>query len=211
MPNNALSNFALFGKELFRNPKQIGAICPSSIFLARRMSDFLASDSSHSVVELGAGTGAITAGLLRTGLAPERLIVIEKSAELVGILRQRFPNLRIICGDAQELHALLERQLPTHSGRIGHVVSSIPLKLLSPDEVKGILHQVHRTLRPGGLYFQYTYAFWESQSQICGFQPHRTSMVWMNFPPARVDVFRRNGERAEAHSRQGRRGAKSRK
>src|SRR5262245_20645306 len=130
MSRGRLTNLAMFGRALLRNPKQIGAICPSSIFLARRMSEFLTTDPSHWVVELGAGTGAITSGLLRSGLPPERLIAVEKSAELAAGLERQFPGVRIICGDAKNLEGLLNGGCGAKSGKIGHVVSSIPLKLL---------------------------------------------------------------------------------
>ena len=45
------------------------------------------------VVELGGGTGVITAALLARGVAPERLVVVEQSPALAAHLRQRFALL----------------------------------------------------------------------------------------------------------------------
>ena len=46
---------------------------------------------SAPVLEIGAGTGAITQALLERGVSPERLFVIERDAELTAFLRNKFP------------------------------------------------------------------------------------------------------------------------
>lgn len=69
------------------------------------------------VFDLGAGYGAITAGLAATGA---RVIAVEIDARLAGRLERRFSgdaNVRVVRGDA--------RQIPLPRRRF-HVVSSIP-------------------------------------------------------------------------------------
>src|SRR5882757_1586286 len=65
MPLEAVTSFFTFGGELLSNPGPVGSAVPSSRFLARRMASFLPRSPKGYVVELGAGTGAITAALLR--------------------------------------------------------------------------------------------------------------------------------------------------
>ena len=76
--------------------------------------------------DLGAGTGAIIAAILRHCVPPERLIAIERSPALAKLLRQRFPRVNVIEGDACELHATLERVGGIDPRRITHLVSSLP-------------------------------------------------------------------------------------
>ncbi|MDZ7737404.1 MAG: methyltransferase domain-containing protein [Gammaproteobacteria bacterium] len=59
------------------------------------------------MVELGAGTGAITRALLSRIDNPERLVCIERSPVLVDLLQKRFPTIRVIEGDARQLDSLL--------------------------------------------------------------------------------------------------------
>jgi phosphatidylethanolamine/phosphatidyl-N-methylethanolamine N-methyltransferase len=47
-----------------------------------------------AVLELGAGTGSLTRGLLRAGCPPERLIVLEREPPLAALLRRDFPMSR---------------------------------------------------------------------------------------------------------------------
>jgi len=74
------ADLRLFARAICSGPQAVGAACPSS----RRLADYMASQavaaSKGYIVELGAGTGVVTASLLDHGVAPERLIVVEKSA-----------------------------------------------------------------------------------------------------------------------------------
>src|SRR5579862_7102231 len=96
-----------FLKALARNPREIGAISPSSSFLAKEMAAHVVKNPEGVVVELGGGTGVITQALLKTGLRPNNIIVVESSSELVRKLRRRFPGIQIIEGNAADLMSLL--------------------------------------------------------------------------------------------------------
>ena len=69
----------------------VGAILPSSKRLAEAMAR--AADGCTRLLELGAGTGAITAALRRRH--PQvPLVAVELEPALAGHLRQRFPRSR---------------------------------------------------------------------------------------------------------------------
>ncbi len=74
------------------------------------------------VVELGAGSGAVTQALLARGIAPERLIAIEYSDYFSGLLTRRFPGVTVICGDAFDF----DRHMPMGEP-IAAIVSGLPL------------------------------------------------------------------------------------
>src|SRR5882724_11250656 len=88
-------------------PMHVGSVMPSSQFLARAVANQIDLHSNQAVIELGGGAGSVTKALLETGIDPERLIVIENDARLCVMLRQRFPQLRIVQGDASRLSELL--------------------------------------------------------------------------------------------------------
>ena len=79
-----------------RAPRSVGALCPSGVHLARRMAAML-PPGDGLVVELGAGTGAVTRAL-RACVAPERLLVLERLPAFCRVLRNRFPELTVIRG-----------------------------------------------------------------------------------------------------------------
>jgi phospholipid N-methyltransferase len=179
------SGFLAFARELLAHPKKMGAACPSSKRLARAMVAQLPVTSTGKIVELGAGTGVITEALLERGIGENRLVVIERSDLLYQHLKNYFPHLSIIHGDAMDL----EKIMSPSKGKVSAVISSLPLRLLKTKQVMQIQQQIHTILEPGGLYIQYTYQLYNSKNAIEGFEVLQTKTIWINVPPARVDVY----------------------
>ncbi len=179
-----------FAGEIIRNPAAMGAICPSSRTLARVIAEQLHNiPTTGWVIELGAGTGNITAALLHQGLAPHRLIAIERSPTLAAHLRKRFPNIQVIEGDASQLSSLLGEQVTD----IQAIVSGLPLRSLPPTIVKAILGAIQHHLPQTGLFIQFTYDLRLASKTADIPMPCITSrLIWRNLPPARVDVYRRH-------------------
>lgn len=176
----------LFLREFICHPKSVGASFPSSNKLAQVLAQQIPLQAYKTVVELGGGTGMITAGLLKHGISAEKLVIIERSAALTQHLHNRFPQLQIIQGDAQTLKTLLNPELLP----IDTIVSSLPLRSLPNTIVKTIGEQVEQILTPNGLFIQFTYGLLNkplapSPNMRCIFSQY----VWWNLPPARVDVF----------------------
>ncbi len=179
------SGLSLFFREIMMNPSKMGAIFPSFNRLANKISAFV-PDESGFVVELGGGTGVITAALLAHGVRREKLIVVERAATLAAYLRKRFTHLNIIHGDASELAILLDHQYFP----IRVIVSSLPLRSLPQNTVKAIHGQINQLLEAGGLYIQFTYGiFHKPLLPSAAFYCAHTEYSWLNLPPARIEVF----------------------
>ncbi len=175
----------IFLQELCSRPKSIGAICPSSKYLAKQMAKQIPPDDQGLIIELGGGTGVITQALLDRGVAPERLKVIELSGAFAQRLRQRFPGVEIIHGNAADLCRLLPENT-----KIAAIVSSLPLCSLPESITKAILQQWHLLLHDGGVAIQFTYNLrlpkWRRNVQA----RHTSSrIVWANVPPAKITTF----------------------
>lgn len=173
-----------FLMEMARNPFQMGAIWPSSPALARAMAQWLPEGFQHPVLELGPGTGIVTAELLAAGLPEDRLVAVEKSPSLARFLRTRFPNARILSGDALEIHELLEGQ------KVGAVFSGLPLKVFKPDQVLRLADQIHQCLLPGAPWVQFSYQLVSGEAPAPSFRSTASQVVWRNFPPAKITVYR---------------------
>jgi phosphatidylethanolamine/phosphatidyl-N-methylethanolamine N-methyltransferase len=179
----------LFLCEAVMHPSMVGALFPSSKRLADGLAQQISANTPGLVVELGAGTGAITTALINQKNLYRQLIVIERSAKLCSHLIQCFPELSIIQGDACQLHNLIYQS--STSVPIQAIVSSLPLRSLAPSIVKKIGTEISQVLKKGGLYIQYTYSLWGkplSPSPKLKLIHHQ--WVWQNLPPARIDVFR---------------------
>jgi phospholipid N-methyltransferase len=134
------------------DPRQIGAVAPSSQALAAVMTAEIAPEIAP-VIELGAGSGALTQALLDRGIPQQRLALIEQSPRFAVALSERFPDTRVLCVDAVALGFI--DVFPGE--RAGAVVSGLPLRLMPANKVSVILASAFARLRPGGAFYQFTY------------------------------------------------------
>ncbi|MDR1915638.1 MAG: methyltransferase domain-containing protein [Synergistaceae bacterium] len=199
---NGLSNFArstkrhidqqlLLLKELIKNPRDMGTISASSSALASAMVSDLSPGFIESglFVELGAGTGPVTLALLKRGIPVNRLLVFEKSESLANCLSKRFPEARVLCRGAEEMSQCVEK-----GEYVKAVISSLPFRTLPVDVSRAIMSEIERTLAPGGLYIQFTYALIGEMPFVPpSFRKVRSKFVLFNVPPAKVEVFCKPG------------------
>jgi phosphatidylethanolamine/phosphatidyl-N-methylethanolamine N-methyltransferase len=139
------------------------------------------------VLEVGAGTGAITRALLKKGVSPERLFVIEQDPSLAAFLQREFPEVCVRCGEALDTGCILAEEA---IGRVKTVVSSLPLRNLPLEDQIETVRAMMSALAQGGQFIQFTYAAGcPIPSQELGLKAERLGRVWMNFPPAAVWRF----------------------
>lgn len=68
---------------------------------------------------------------------------------------------------------------------------SLPLRSLPNDLVKEIGAQLEKVLKPGALFIQYTYGLHRKPTPPSAkLQWLHSKYIWLNVPPARVEVFR---------------------
>lgn len=176
-----------------RSPLAIGAVIPSSRFLARTLARQIDVHRAGMVVELGAGTGVVTKALLEGGVKPERLIVVERDRRLAHLLHRHFPELKIIRGDAAKLSELLAKH---HVHKINAIVSSLPLLSMPAQLYGGVVEQMLAVLPQDGVLLQYTYGPASPiERRILkreGVKGERLGKVWLNMPPAVVWKYERH-------------------
>ncbi|OHE78777.1 MAG: hypothetical protein A3G75_08685, partial [Verrucomicrobia bacterium RIFCSPLOWO2_12_FULL_64_8] len=173
-----------------RRPLIVGAVAPSSTGLARAMIPPVDLVSARVVVELGAGTGAITR-LIRRRIGPRTvLLAMEVRADATARLRRRFPDLEIVHDGAEALRE--------HLDRLGHhqadcIICGLPFGNMSDQQQNRIFEAVLASLRPGGTFsaMAYLHAAWYPSSRhfkqklARSFQHIESSpVVWANLPPS---------------------------
>ncbi len=185
MPAEAGLFFALW----LRKPLQIAAVCPSSEHLADALAATADLARPGTVLELGAGTGRLTRGLLRAGTAPERLVVLEREPPLAALLRRHFPGVEVIEGDAAGIaDHLCERGIE----RLASVVSSLPIKWFPVAAQRAIVLPCLELLGPGGRFLQITNAFRSPvAAEALGIDGREAGRVWFNLPPAQIWAYTR--------------------
>lgn len=194
-PSKPLKDNAHFFFSLLSNPRGVGAVSPSGRFLAKTMASYVDDSIEGPIIELGPGTGPVTEALLGRGIAPERLVLVEYERGFCRLLRERYPSVRVIQGDAYGLAATLDGKI---DGKIAAVVSSLPLLNRPERDRLALLHQAFDMMAPGGVFIQFTYGLLMSPMPLQtlradGYAANGSAPVWLNFPPARVWRYRRAG------------------
>jgi phosphatidylethanolamine/phosphatidyl-N-methylethanolamine N-methyltransferase len=187
--------------QWLKNPLRVSSVTPSGHQLASMMANAMPANACR-VVELGAGTGAITGALLGRGVAPANLLIVEMNAVLHDLLRRSFPLAQVVCGDATQLETMVAGSHAFAARPVDAVVSSLGLLAMPKSVQHDILAAAFAVLRPGGVFVQYTYGLSmpladEVREQL-GLRCERIGCAWRNLPPARVFVYRRAGEPARA-------------
>ena len=193
-----LSESRLLLKLWLKNPLKIGAVAASSPELAAAMARHIPDGAEGYVVELGGGTGPVTRAILDTGVPPERLIVVERDPVLHRHLAERYPNVRVLQGDALHLQQLLKRE---GIQPVKAIVSSLPLLTMKKAIQHRIGAQAFAALEPGAPVIQFTYGFFSplNRRQL-GVSGTVEDRVLQNLPPASVWLYRKGSRHRHAQA-----------
>jgi phosphatidylethanolamine/phosphatidyl-N-methylethanolamine N-methyltransferase len=193
-PNGQLKSRWTFFRQWLKDPMSVSSISPSSPHLAKRMLAQLPTDARR-VVELGAGTGVFTHALLEHGIRPDDLMVVELNPALVELLRQNFPEARVVHGDAREVSRLAGESGYLDAGPADAVFSGLGMLSMSQQAQREVLEAAFKLTREGGSFIQFTYGHNNPVSPVVladlGLHVRRGELAWRNLPPATVFVFHR--------------------
>ncbi|HEX6812936.1 MAG TPA: phospholipid methyltransferase [Planctomycetota bacterium] len=184
--------FGFFSRFL-RNPGRVGAVLPSSRYLARALVGRLDLAPGELVVEYGPGTGPVTQAICDTLPKGVHYLGIELEPRFHRLLTERYPRLDFHLGSAGDVREILaERRLP----RPARIISGLPFASLpaavQDSIVDGIVHCLEET---NGDFrtFQYVHAYGLRAARrfraimaerFTGFE--RSGPIVRNVPPAFV-------------------------
>lgn len=187
----------IFVMEALRNLHSTAAIVPSSRLLARAMTAPLPLSKARNVVELGAGTGAITQTLLNVLPENATLFSLESNPRFYHYMSNHFldSRLKLFNESAEAVVHVLRQQ---SCSRIDAAVSSLGLGYMSDRQRHSILLGLSSLLHNSGAFthFQYIHGMQFRNGQftrfnIMGLLQHyfssvQRTIVWRNIPPAFV-------------------------
>ena len=169
-----------------RRPTEVVAIAPSSAATARLMTRGL-ERANGPIVEIGPGTGSFTTAILKSGVAPERLTLVEMNPRFCEILANKFRGVRVINRPAQDIQKI------GLSG-ISAVVSGVPV-LSRPTVQREVVGRALSVMAADGFVNQITYSpqspISPEMQQELGVTSQKLGTVWTNLPPARVFQYSR--------------------
>jgi phosphatidylethanolamine/phosphatidyl-N-methylethanolamine N-methyltransferase len=177
-----------FLRSWFEKPLATGAVMPSGRVLARTMARYVDPDSKGPVIELGPGTGPVTAALVERGVDPARLVLVEFNPTFCRMLRSRYPAATVVQGDAYRLRHLLETFVREPAAA---VVSGLPLVTKPLRTRLRLIADAMTLLAPNAPFVQFTYAMVPPiPKNLTSVSAKASELIWMNLPPARVWVYR---------------------
>lgn len=193
--NDRAANRAFIYRAI-RHPHRFGSPAPSSRRLAEQLASLLPDSGAPTVVELGAGTGALTTQIHRRLPAGSRLMAVEVDEVLAAHLAAELPGIDVRRGDADQLPTLISA---AGIARADVIVTSLPWTLLPPRRRDALLDAIAAVLTPEGMATavltrtalpnrarELRRAFAARFADIT-----MTPTVWRNIPPAAVLVARR--------------------
>jgi phosphatidylethanolamine/phosphatidyl-N-methylethanolamine N-methyltransferase len=154
-----------------------GAIAPSSKSLSSALASM--ARGADQILELGAGTGAVSQELFK--LFPSRSIqAVELQSRLATELKRKYPALNIIEGTAAAALDTYRRDGVTA------VVSSLPFRSLPTtvriQTVQSICQYLNES--PGSRFIQFTHGLRQPFEVSSGFRWMRVKWIVSNLPPA---------------------------
>jgi phosphatidylethanolamine/phosphatidyl-N-methylethanolamine N-methyltransferase len=179
-----------FIRSWIEKPLSIGAVTPSSRVLARAMAAYVDPSAKGPVIELGPGTGPVTEALVAHGIDPARLILLEFDPTFCRLLRERYPTATVVHGDAYSLKRVLGGHLAEPAAA---VVSGLPLFTKPVKTRLKLVYEAFALMAPGAPFVQFTYAtVGPIPKALDRVRSEASERIWMNIPPARIWVYRRD-------------------
>ncbi len=223
------ADYRVFLSEFRRNFHSTGAILPSGRSLGQALSRFVREGNSatndsaanggatgdglpnRKILEVGPGTGAVTARIIQ-GMRPgDQLDLVELNDQFVARLRDRLQHDRAFAA-ARDRTTVFHRPVEQLEGQGNYdlIISGLPLNNFSVETVDTILAALGRLLKPGGTlsFFEYIgvrplraivsgpaertrlRSVGQSIHRIISDHEIRRDLIWPNVPPAWVHHVR---------------------
>ncbi len=186
--------------------RMIGSFAPSSEQLAQAMIKYLDPTRPQRILEVGAGTGAITKQIVKKMGLGHRVDVVEIIPAFAGLLERRFgehPQLRIHCQDILKFDNYDSYDL---------IVSSLPFNSLPASLTQALIEHLTKLAKDGAIlsFFEYKglsklVSYFLSRKVLEKYQETRSFIdafvneyqaselvVKFNFPPALVHYLNIN-------------------
>jgi phospholipid N-methyltransferase len=190
---NSLRNYLNFLWAGLVKHGQTGGLVPSQRFLITKMIAPVPEDYRGQIIELGAGTGALTLRLAAR-CPGARILACEINPTLARDCRD---NLAMAGHNSRvEVVSASAEQPLSELGRRGmekpdFVISGIPLGNLGGEKALALIDAIRRALGEGGMYIQFQHSLLDRKKIRTRFPNLLTVPVFLNLPPAVVYYARR--------------------
>ena len=175
-----------FLKQYLKNPRRVGAVAPSSKWLAEKMVSDIDFEHAKCIVEYGPGTGVFTEKLLEKKKPDTVLLLLEINKDFYRQLRKKYKtndNFKIAHGSAENVDKYLNK---LGISRVDYVVSGLPFASLPKNTSENILKKTGEILGKEGLFITFQYTLLKKAFIARYFKNIEHKRVLLNIPPAYV-------------------------
>ena len=169
-----------FFRSFLANPRQVGAVLPTSRWAVRDMLDMADLPQASLVAEIGAGTGAYTGEILKQLRHDARFLAFEIDPELAAVLSGRFddPRMETINDSAENIEDYLD------GDKVDVIVSAVPFTSLPKGAKESVFRAAAQALAPEGVMVQIQYSTTLQKELTQRFASVRRRLSPLNVPPA---------------------------
>lgn len=183
-----------FLKQFFANPKQTGAVWPSSKKLANLITNTANLKSKKCIVELGTGNGIFTQKICENKKSDTIFFAIEINSFFVNETIKNCPNAIIYNDSAENIKKYFSRH---GTQNCDCIISGLPWSAFNKKLQNKLMDSIHDSLEEGGTFL--TFAYLPGLLLPGGKNFHKllknrfkkvnkTKIIWLNFSPAFVYV-----------------------
>lgn len=169
--------------------KHIASLTPTSSYGVKKICSKIDFKKRNVIIEYGPATGVFSKYLLNKLTNDSMLILVERNANFVSVLKKQFKDSRMLIhhDHAQNVENIMKSHLISEAD---YVISGIPFSFLSKDVRSSIVQQTHRVLKKDGKFLPYQ-TFFQKDEHLKDHMDQYFSQVqdeyfFLNAPPMRV-------------------------
>ncbi|MCY6485773.1 SAM-dependent methyltransferase [Clostridium aestuarii] len=175
-----------FIRNFIKYPDMIGAVWPSSKFLAKKMITDVNFENAKCIVEYGPGTGIFTNELIKNKKENTILLVLELNKELYNTLEEKYSNIKNvhIINDTAENVGMYVNQYGFECA--DYIISGLPFTAFPEELSKSILTNTLEILNKEGKFITFQYTLLKKNFMKKFFPSININFEMINIPPAFV-------------------------
>jgi len=175
-----------FIKQYLRHPKSVGAILPSSKYLANKMVEGIDFKNASCIIEYGPGTGVFTEKLLSRRRDNTIILLMELNDKFYNMLKAKFKNkenLFVINDSSENIDIYLNKY---NIKSVDYIVSGLPFASLPEKISRNILNKTREVLKEDGNFITFQYTLFKKEFIKQYFKQINIKRELRNIPPAYV-------------------------
>ena len=182
-----MKDSVLLLSSFIKNPKDTGAVAPSSRLLTREITRNIDFRASRCIVELGPGVGTFTMSILRNAMPHTKLFCFEVNKKFCVYIANKIRDerLTIINAGAEELSLHLKK---LKVEKADCIVSGLPFLNFPYSKKRKILNEAKNCLNDNGKFILFQYTNGLSRLLELYFSKVKKKFVAFNLPPSFVYI-----------------------